>query len=112
MDRFVDTFGAVGLFFAEIDEKGRIGLVDNGTGFQTRSQVATRSEADGTDLVPVRPEQFRVWTALWAPDGSLAVVQGRQGDDEVQVFLVRPDEGPLQVLIEDAQDVRSLAWGP
>jgi 6-phosphogluconolactonase/glucosamine-6-phosphate isomerase/deaminase len=44
MDRFVDSFGGVGLFFAEIDDKGRIGLVDNGTGFQTRSQVATRAD--------------------------------------------------------------------
>jgi len=55
MDRFVDSFGAVGLFFAEIDEKGRIGLVDGGTRFQTRSQVATRCEVDGADSLFGKP---------------------------------------------------------
>ncbi len=46
MDRYVDSFGAVGLFFAEIDAKGRIGLSDGGTGFEMRSQVSTRCDED------------------------------------------------------------------
>lgn len=72
----------------------------------------TRSEADGSNLTQVRPEEFRVWDALWAPDGSLVLLQGRTDDEAVQVFLVRPDDSPLEVLIEDARQVRNLTWGP
>lgn len=68
--------------------------------------------ADGSGLEPMRPESFSIRQALWAPDGSLAVILGRSGDGEVQLLLASADGSPLIVLIDDAQDVRDLTWGP
>lgn len=74
--------------------------------------VLNRSEADGSNLTPVRPEEFRVWQALWASDGSLVLVVGRLNGGEPQLYLVRPDNRPLQVLMDDARGIQSLTWGP
>jgi Tol biopolymer transport system component len=73
--------------------------------------VMVSSPPDGSKLDQVRPEKFHVIEALWAPDGSLALVlQPGDGDDR-QVLLARTDGSPLQVLIEE-EGLRHLAWGP
>ncbi len=71
-----------------------------------------RSRSDGSDRTQVRPEAFRIGEALWAQDGSLAVILGNCCGGPWQVLLARADGSPLQVLIEDADAVRDLAWGP
>jgi len=71
-----------------------------------------RSRSDGSDRTQVRPEAFRIGDALWAQDGSLAVILGNCCGGPWQVLLALSDGSPLQVLIEDANAVRDLAWGP
>ncbi len=74
--------------------------------------VMVRSDSDGSNLAAVRPEEFRVSDVLWSPDGSLALILGSSGGDGMQVILARPDASPLEVLIEEGQQVRGMAWGP
>jgi Tol biopolymer transport system component len=71
-----------------------------------------RSEPDGSSLAPLRSEEFHIAEALWAPDGSLAVIVGRAGEGSWQVMLARSDRSPLQVLIEAGKGIRNLTWGP
>ena len=73
--------------------------------------VMMRGSPDGSHREAVRPEAFHIVEALWAPDGSLAlVVQPGDGADR-QVLLARIDGSPLQVLIE-GEGISHLAWGP
>jgi WD40 repeat protein len=81
--------------------------------------VMVRSAPDGSNRSPLRPEEFRINSALWAPDGSLALILNLSNgdsvrvtsDDIMQVVLARTDGSPLQVLIE-GECIRGLEWGP
>jgi hypothetical protein len=73
--------------------------------------VMVRSRADGSDRTQLRPEQFRIAEALWAPDGSLAVILQVSDDGGRQVVLTRTDGAPLNVLIE-GERIWGLTWGP
>jgi hypothetical protein len=73
-----------------------------------------RSQADGSNRTVLRPEIFHVAEALWAPDGSLAVIVKYFRDDrdrDWQVTLTRTDGSPLHVLVE-GERIQGLAWGP
>ena len=70
------------------------------------------SRPDGSNLTQVRPEEFHIMDALWAQDGSLAVILGSCCGGGRQVILARADGSPLQVLIEQGQRIMDLAWGP
>ena len=70
-----------------------------------------RSDPDGANRTQLRPEVFHITQALWAQDGSLALILRRGGADNWQVVLARTDGSPLQVLIE-GEGIRDLAWGP
>jgi Tol biopolymer transport system component len=72
----------------------------------------TASDPDGISLVQVRPEEFHLRGALWSEDGSLAVILGRYGGEGNQLLLARTDGSPLEVLIDQAEQVGSLTWGP
>ncbi len=74
--------------------------------------VMVRSDPDGSNLAEVRSEEFRVSEVLWAPDGSLALIQGSCCGGGRQVILIRSDASPLEVLIEDGEQIRGMAWGP
>jgi len=74
-----------------------------------------RSAADGvTDRTQLRPEAFQISDAIWAPDGSLAVVvqlpPGTLGWPlRGPVLLVPADGGPIRPLVTSGYDLR---WGP
>ncbi len=69
------------------------------------------SDANGSNLALIRPEKFRIFEALWSPDGSFVLILNQSGEDGRQLLLVRTDGNPLQVLI-DGQQIRGLTWGP
>jgi dipeptidyl aminopeptidase/acylaminoacyl peptidase len=73
--------------------------------------MMTRSDAEGSNRIQIRPEQFQIITALWAQDGSLAVVLQTSPEGGRQLILVRTDGSPLQVLLE-GQLIRDFSWGP
>jgi Tol biopolymer transport system component len=73
--------------------------------------VMVRSNPDGSNRTQLRPEVFHIAQALWAQDGSLALILHRGSGDSWQVVLARTDGSPLQVLIE-GEGIRDLAWGP
>lgn len=63
---------------------------------------------------PVRilPGDFYIREALWAPeDDAVVVVADRNGNGR-QLFLIDIASGSTSVLIEDAEGVKSLRWGP
>lgn len=72
--------------------------------------VMVRSGPDGSERMQVRPEEFRIAKALWAEDGSLALISHFSDSDSRQVVLARPDGSPLQVLIE-GQQIMNMTWG-
>jgi hypothetical protein len=74
--------------------------------------VMMASDPDGADRIQVRPEEFHLRGALWAEDGSLAVMLGKCCGGEIQVLLARTDDSPVQILIEQAGSIRDLVWGP
>ena len=57
----------------------------------------------------LRPESFSILEALWAEDGSLAIIRQASGGAGAQVVLARIDGSPLQVLLNEAWELR---WGP
>jgi Tol biopolymer transport system component len=73
--------------------------------------VMVRSRGDGSDRIQVRSEDFRIAEALWAPDGSLAVILQYSEDGDRQVVLARAGGSPLQVLL-DGERIWGLVWGP
>lgn len=73
--------------------------------------VMVRSDPDGANLSQIRPEEFNIGDALWAEDGSLALISQTTCGDRKGLVLVRPDESPIQVLVE-GDCIRDLAWGP
>jgi hypothetical protein len=75
--------------------------------------VLVRSDPTGSNITQVRPEVFDAVRALWAPDGSSAVISGRCCGGGKQLILVRPDGSPLQVLAEAGEGfIFDMAWGP
>ena len=73
--------------------------------------VMVRSHRDGSNRSQLRPELFHITQALWAQDGSSALILQRGSEDSWQVVLARTDGSPLQVLVEGV-GIRHLAWGP
>jgi hypothetical protein len=57
----------------------------------------------------LRPESFSILEALWAEDGSLAIIRQASGGAGAQVVLARSDGSPLKVLLNEAWELR---WGP
>ncbi len=76
------------------------------------SLVMVRSDSDGANLTQVRQEEFRISEVLWAQDGSVALILGSCCGGGRQVILARPDASPLEVLIDEGQQIRNMAWGP
>jgi Tol biopolymer transport system component len=70
-----------------------------------------RSELDGSGRTQLRPERFVPRQALWAADGSLALVLQRGSGEDWQIVLARSDDRPLEVLVAGPQ-ISDLAWGP
>jgi hypothetical protein len=70
----------------------------------------TRIDSDGSNRITVRPEEFQ-GEALWAPNGSLALIAEFNQDGPARLVLARPDGSPLQVVTE-AEGIWGLAWGP
>lgn len=60
----------------------------------------------------LRSEEFSLKSALWSPDGSFVLIVGNWEDEGIHLAIVRPGTGALKVLIEDANLVRDLYWGP
>jgi Tol biopolymer transport system component len=78
--------------------------------------VMVRSSSDGGNRTQIRPEEFQIADALWAEDGSLALILTFLGDRNLesstaQIVLARPDSSPLQILLE-VKDILQMAWGP
>jgi len=48
---------------------------------------------------------------LWAADGSQVLITQLTDSNTMQVVLARPDESPLQLLLEGDR-IWDLAWGP
>lgn len=71
----------------------------------------TRRQVDGTELAQVRAEEFRIVAALWAEDGSLAVIIQFVEEDDWKMVLAPSDGSPLQVLLE-APRITHVVWGP
>jgi WD40 repeat protein len=71
-----------------------------------------QSAADGSSITPVRTDVLHIIDALWEPDGSATIIVGRHDKEDWHLWLARLDGSPLQVLIEDAQQIRDLTWGP
>jgi hypothetical protein len=66
------------------------------------------------DREQLRPESFSIREALWAPDGSLALIIENpivvaEGVTGGTILLVRADGGPAQPL---AGQAHALRWGP
>ena len=77
--------------------------------FMVRNQLG-----DLGDQEQLRPESFSIREALWAPDGSLALILENpilvaEGVTGGTILLVRADGGPAQPLADQAHDMR---WGP
>jgi hypothetical protein len=70
-----------------------------------------RSDLDGSQLEEVRPESFHIIEALWAQDGSMAVILQPAENMTRQIILARTNGEPLQILYE-GQGIRNLRWGP
>lgn len=69
-----------------------------------------RSAADGnSDRVQLRSDSLVVREALWAPDGSLALIVQALQSSSGPLVLAKTDGSPLLILANDAQDLR---WGP
>ncbi len=68
------------------------------------------SAADGVnDRTQLRADAFVIREALWAQDGSLAlIVQATGGSQSGPVVLARSDGTQLQVLLDEGRDLR---WG-
>jgi Tol biopolymer transport system component len=73
--------------------------------------VMVQSDPDRSDRTQLRPEVFQIAQALWAQDGSLALILQRGRGDSWQVVLAPTDGSPLQALIE-GERIMDLAWGP
>lgn len=72
--------------------------------------LMVRSALDGrSNRVQLRSESFSIREALWAEDGSLALIRLSSSSAGSQVVLAQGDGSPLQVLLSEA---RGLAWGP
>jgi WD40 repeat protein len=69
-----------------------------------------RSAADGVNgRVQLRADAFVIREALWAEDGSLAlIVQATTASQSGPVVLARSDGTQLQVLLDEGRDLR---WG-
>lgn len=69
-----------------------------------------RTSADGVSgRAQLRADAFSMREALWAEDGSLAlIVQAATGSLSGPVILARSDETQLQVLLDEGSDLR---WG-
>jgi hypothetical protein len=70
-----------------------------GSGFYTMFQ----SDANGANLVPLRPDKHRAGDIIWSPDGSGAVLVDASGS------LEYPSSGPLLWLPADGAPVLGLA---
>lgn len=78
--------------------------------------IMVQSSPGGGDWTQVRPEEFRIVQALWAEDGSLALIHVFLEDRNLesstaQIVLARPDGSPLQVLLE-MKNLGPMEWGP
>ena len=73
--------------------------------------MMVRRAPDGSDPTPLRPETFQIVEALWAPDGSLALVSQPSTGSNRNIVLVPTDGSPLQLLLA-GDVVRELQWGP
>ncbi len=73
--------------------------------------VLVHSDPDGKDRTQVRREEFQIIDALWAEDGSLVLISQMSDGGGVELVLARPDDGPLQVLLQGGS-INDLAWGP
>ena len=71
-----------------------------------------KSDENGSNMKKILPDEFRISDAVWSPDGSIVVVVGRYGSTEDQLFIVYPETGDIQVLIEHGNLIRALTWGP
>jgi Tol biopolymer transport system component len=72
--------------------------------------IMVSSNPDGSDQTQVRSEEFRINGALWAEDGSFALILQPDGDSR-QLILARTDGRPLQTLIK-GRGIRKITWGP
>lgn len=78
--------------------------------------MLVQSGPDGAERTQIRPEEFHPADALWAEDGSMALILTFVGefgsaDRTAQLVLVRMDGSPLQVLLE-VKDIHQMEWGP
>lgn len=71
-----------------------------------------RSQMDGSDIQEVRPEEFHIREVLWGINKSEALILGRTEGDINHLILFTGVDEPLQILIDQADTIHSLTWGP
>ena len=70
------------------------------------------SESDGSGQKEIMDESMRIWDILWAEDGTQAVVLGRDQTGAVKLWIAGTDGKPFKLILDDAQEIRNLEWGP
>lgn len=71
----------------------------------------TRSDADGSHMVTIRPDEYRISDVLWSPDGSMAVISHKNVAGNLELIVVPTDGKQPKVIIEGSR-IRNLMWGP
>ena len=72
----------------------------------------SQSLADASEISAVRQEVFVPSEVLWVMDEPRAVLVGRVDGSDWYLYYLPGLLEPLQVLINDIEGIRRLAWGP
>ena len=67
---------------------------------------------DGSDIQELRSEVFQIREVLWGMNEPEAIILGRTEGDINQLILLTGVDEPLQILIDQADTIHSLTWGP
>lgn len=71
-----------------------------------------RLDADHSEPFPITPDEYHIRTALWTPAGNGVLVVGDHDDTGKRLLLIDASSGTSRVLIEDADQITRLVWGP
>lgn len=71
-----------------------------------------RADNDGANAINVLDEQFLIHSGLWSADGSRFLLKGGYGDAKKGLFLIRPGIKSFERILEDANNIQNLQWGP
>lgn len=71
-----------------------------------------RLDAGNPEPMTITPGNFNILTALWTPAGDGVLVVGDHDGTGKQLLLIDPSSGASRVLIEEADQITRLVWGP